>query len=162
MVSIVIQSGSAMIRKPKSQGSGPIFVDVRHLKPKELEHLFFTLGIDKDTLPDFLMKKGYNLEGTMIALVVSEPMQARPSELCGSGIKIDENCMSNIPGIFAAGDASDQMGCLHMCVAGGYAAGKSAAEYAGLPTAGREGTIRRAQADLCAHCAQERHELRRV
>ncbi len=112
------------------QGRGPIYVDVRHLKPKELEHLFFTLGIDKDTLPDFLMKKGYALEGSMIELVVSEPMQARPSELCGSGIKIDENCMSNIPGIFAAGDASDQMGCLHMCVCGGYAAGKSAAEYA--------------------------------
>jgi len=112
------------------QGRGPIYVDVRHLKTAELEHLFYTLGIDKDTLPDFLMKKGYNLEGSMIELVVSEPMQARPSELCGSGIKIDENCMSNIPGIFAAGDASDQMGCLHMCVCGGYAAGKSAAAYA--------------------------------
>jgi len=111
-------------------GRGPIYVDVRHLKQKELEHLFFTLGIDKDTLPDFLMAKGYNTEGAMIELTVSEPMQARPSELCGSGIKVDINCMSNIPGIFAAGDASDQMGCLHMCVTGGFAAGKSAAAYA--------------------------------
>lgn len=111
-------------------GRGPIYVDVRHLSAKDLAHLFSTLGIDKDTLPEFLRAKGYEREGALIELTVSEPMQARPSELCGSGIKIDETCASNIPGIFAAGDASDQMGCLHMCMAGGYAAGKHAARYA--------------------------------
>jgi len=112
------------------EGRGPIFMDCSHLKEKERDHLFTTLGYDKDTLPDFFVKKGYNLEGTMIEMTVSEPMQARPSEQCGSGIKIDEKCASNIPGLFAAGDASDQMGCLHMCVAGGYAAGKHAVDYA--------------------------------
>ena len=66
----------------------------------------------------------------MIEMTLSEPMQARPSEQCGSGVKIDETCASNIPGLFAAGDSSDQMGCLHLCVAGGYAAGKGAAAYA--------------------------------
>jgi len=111
-------------------GRGPIYVDVRHLKAADLEHLFSMLGIDKDTLPEFLRAKGYNREGTMIEMTVSEPMQARPSELCGSGIKIDETCASNISGLFAAGDASDQMGCLHMCMAGGFAAGKHAARYA--------------------------------
>jgi adenylylsulfate reductase subunit A len=111
-------------------GRGPIYVDVRHLSAKELAHLFSQLGIDKDTLPEFLKAKGYDREGALIEMSVSEPMQARPSELCGSGIKIDETCASNIPGIFAAGDASDQMGCLHMCMAGGYAAGKHAARYA--------------------------------
>ena len=111
-------------------GRGPIYVDVRHLTAKDLAHLFSQLGIDKDTLPEFLKAKGYDREGALIELTVSEPMQARPSELCGSGIKIDETCASNIPGIFAAGDASDQMGCLHMCMAGGYAAGKHAARYA--------------------------------
>lgn len=111
-------------------GRGPIYIDVRHLKPKELEHLFFTLGIDKDTLPEYFMAKGYSREGAMIEMTVSEPMQARPSEMCGSGVKIDETCASNVPGLFAAGDASDQMGCLHMCVGGGFAAGKHAAAYA--------------------------------
>ncbi|MDE2229311.1 MAG: FAD-binding protein [Alphaproteobacteria bacterium] len=111
-------------------GRGPIYIDVRHLSPKDLAHLFSTLGTDKDTLPEFLTAKGYSREGAMIEMTVSEPMQARPSELCGSGIKIDETCASNVPGIFAAGDASDQMGCLNMCVAGGYAAGKHAARYA--------------------------------
>jgi len=112
------------------EGRGPIYMDCRHLSQKDREHLFTTLGFDKDTLPDFLIKKGYNLEGTMIEMTVSEPMQARPSELCGSGIKIDQNCASSVPGLFAAGDSSDQMGCLHMCTAGGYAAGKAAADYA--------------------------------
>jgi len=119
----------AVIQELK-EGRGPIYIDCRHLSERDRHHLFTTLGYDKDTLPDFLIKKGYNLEGTMIEMTVSEPMQARPSEQCGSGIKIDENCASNVPGIFAAGDASDQMGCLHMCTAGGYAAGKQAADYA--------------------------------
>ena len=112
------------------EGRGPIYMDCNHLKAKEREHLFTTLGYDKDTLPDFFIKKGYNLEGTMIEMTVSEPMQARPSEQCGSGIKIDEKCAASVPGLFAAGDASDQMGCLHMCVAGGYAAGKHASDRA--------------------------------
>jgi adenylylsulfate reductase subunit A len=112
------------------EGRGPIYMDCSHLKEKEREHLFTTLGYDKDTLPDFFIKKGYNLEGTMIEMTVSEPMQARPSEQCGSGIKIDETCASSVPGLFAAGDASDQMGCLHMAVGGGYAAGKHASDYA--------------------------------
>lgn len=112
------------------EGRGPIYMDCRHLTTKDRAHLFTTLGYDKDTLPDFLIKKGYDLEGTMVEVTVSEPMQARPSELCGSGIKIDASCASNVPGIFAAGDASDQMGCLHMAVASGYAVGKHAADYA--------------------------------
>jgi adenylylsulfate reductase, subunit A len=112
------------------EGRGPIYMDCRHLSEKDREHLFTTLGYDKDTLPDFLIKKGYNLSGAMIEMTVSEPMQARPSEQCGSGIKIDERCASNVPGLFAAGDSADQMGCLHMCSAGGYAAGKWAAAYA--------------------------------
>ena len=111
-------------------GRGPIYMDCRHLKAKELEHLFFTLGIDKDTLPEFFRARGYAKDGAMIEMTVSEPMQARPSELCGSGIRIDASCASNVPGIFAAGDASDQMGCLHMATTGGFAAGKHAAAYA--------------------------------
>ena len=112
------------------EGRGPIYMDCRHLVQKDLEHLFFMLGIDKDTLPDFFRAKGYATNGAMIEMTVSEPMQARPSELCGSGIRIDRTCASNVPGIYAAGDASDQMGCLHMGFAGGFAAGKHAAAHA--------------------------------
>lgn len=112
------------------EGRGPVYMDCGHLERKDLEHLFFTLGIDKDTLPEFLVAKGYARKGAMIEMTVSEPMQARPSELCGSGIRIDRTCASNVPGIYAAGDASDQMGCLHMGFAGGFAAGRHAAAHA--------------------------------
>jgi adenylylsulfate reductase, subunit A len=112
------------------EGRGPVYMDCGHLEQKDLEHLFFTLGIDKDTLPEFLVAKGYARKGAMIEMTVSEPMQARPSELCGSGIRIDRTCASNVPGIYAAGDASDQMGCLHMGFAGGFAAGRHAAAHA--------------------------------
>ena len=88
------------------EGRGPIYMDCGHLTQKQREHLFTTLGYDKDTLPDFFIKKGYNLEGTMIEMTVSEPMQARPSEVSGNDIKIDEKCASIIPGLYAAGDTS--------------------------------------------------------
>ena len=147
-------------------GRGPIYVDVRHLSAKDLTHLFSTLGIDKDTLPEFLKAKGYDREGTLIEMTVSEPMQARPSEVCGSGIKIDETCASNIPGLFAAGDASDQMGCLHMCMAGGYAAGKHAARYAATVahhrSAQSQGARRRARPRLRSLVAQDGPRRRRV
>jgi adenylylsulfate reductase, subunit A len=112
------------------EGRGPVYMDCRHLAQRDLEHLFFTLGVDKDTLPEFFAAKGYAKNGAMIEMTVSEPMQARPSELCGSGIRIDRTCASNVPGIYAAGDASDQMGCLHMAFAGGFAAGRHAASCA--------------------------------
>ncbi len=38
--------------------------------------------------------------------------------------------MSTIEGLFAGGDCADQMKVVHMAVAGGYSAGKYAAEYA--------------------------------
>jgi len=43
---------------------------------------------------------------------------------------IDEKTASTVPGLFAAGDCSDQMRCVHICTTGGYLAGKMAAEYA--------------------------------
>ncbi|MEE8396841.1 MAG: FAD-dependent oxidoreductase [bacterium] len=120
------------------EGRSPIFIDCSHLTRTEREHLFGTLGVDKDTLPEFLAAKGYLEEGTRIEVTLSEPMNARPGEMVGSGVKIDENCASNIPGIFAAGDSSDQMGCLHVCTTGGYLAGKNAALYAQQTTAFRD------------------------
>jgi succinate dehydrogenase/fumarate reductase flavoprotein subunit len=57
-------------------------------------------------------------------------MQTGPVEVVGSGIQIDENCMSTIEGLFAGGDCADQMKVVHMAVAGGYSSGKFAADYA--------------------------------
>jgi adenylylsulfate reductase subunit A len=111
-------------------GRGPVYIDCRHLGQKEMAHLKSTLGYDKDTLPDFIEQKGIELEKDLFELVVSEGMQSGPSEVCASGIKIDETCASSMPGVYAAGDCADQTRACSPSIAGGYAAGKGAAAYA--------------------------------
>jgi succinate dehydrogenase/fumarate reductase flavoprotein subunit len=64
----------------------------------------------------------------MIELLASEGMRGGPSEVCSSGIMIDEETKSTLPGLLAAGDCADQMRCTHICTTGGYLAGKVAAE----------------------------------
>ncbi len=113
------------------EGRGPIFVDARHLDSEKREHLFMTLGYDKDTLPDFLKAKGEAaFEKGLIEVMVSEALQCGPSEVSGAGIRIDKNCASSLPGLYAAGDCADQQASFHISVTGGYLAGKKAAAYA--------------------------------
>ena len=112
------------------EGRGPVYVDCRHLSASDLKHLKKTLGYDKDTLPDFIEQKKIDLAKDPLEIMASEGMQGGPSEVCSSGIMIDEKTASTVPGLFAAGDCSDQMRCVHLCTTGGYLAGKMAAEYA--------------------------------
>jgi len=116
--------------KELREGRGPLFIDCTHLKEEEIEHLMRTLGYDKDTLPDYLQQRGEELRKRPVEIYVSEGMQAGPTEVTGSGIKIDENCASTVPGLFAAGDAADHNRCLHGAITGGYHAGNAAANYA--------------------------------
>jgi adenylylsulfate reductase subunit A len=115
-------------------GRGPVFVDSRHLPPEKLLHLKKTLGLDKETLDDFLGAKKIDIAKEPLEVMVSEAMQTGPVEVVGSGIHIDINCMSTVEGLFAAGDCADQMKIVHMAVAGGYCAGKCAADYASKHT----------------------------
>jgi len=109
---------------------GPVYVDCRHLDPASLEHLIKTLGYDKDTLPDFLRQKGIDLSKDLLEVAPSEGMQGGPTEVCGSGIKIDSGCATNVSGLFGAGNSADQCRSLHMAVTSGIHAGRSAAAYA--------------------------------
>ncbi len=111
------------------EGRGPLFIDCTHLREGEIRHLDASLGYDKDTLPDYLHQRGEELSERPVEINVSEGMQAGPTEVTGSGIKIDKDCASTVPGLFAAGDAADHNRCLHGAIAGGYHAGKSAADY---------------------------------
>lgn len=112
------------------EGRGPVYVDCRHLSASDLNHLKKTLGYDKDTLPDFIEQKGIDLGKDLLEIMPSEGMQGGPSEVCSSGVMIDEKTSSSVSGLFAAGDCSDQMRCVHICTTGGYLSGKTAAEYA--------------------------------
>ncbi len=111
-------------------GRGPVFVDSRHLPADKLHHLRKTLGLDKETLDDFLEARNVDIEREPLEIMVSEAMQTGPIEIVGSGVHIDLNCMSTVEGLFAGGDCADQMKVVHMAVAGGYSAGKCAADYA--------------------------------
>jgi adenylylsulfate reductase subunit A len=112
------------------KGHGPTYIDCRHLNDKDLAHLKTTLGYDKDTLPDYLAQRGEDLGAKPVEITVSEGMQAGPTEVTGSGVKIDKDSASTVPGLYACGDAADHNRCAHGAVAGGYKAGKSAADYA--------------------------------
>lgn len=111
-------------------GRGPVYVDCRHLSAGDLAHLKKTLGYDKDTLPDFIEQKGIDLAKDPLEIMASEGMQSGPSEICGSGVMIDEEATSTVPGLFAAGDCTDQMRCVHICTTGGYRAGRMAGQHA--------------------------------
>ena len=100
------------------------------MNEKDLTHLMATLGYDKDTLPDYFKQRGEDLGTTPVEITVSEGMQAGPTEVTGSGIKIDKNSAATVAGLFACGDACDHNRCVHGAVAGGYKAGKSAAAFA--------------------------------
>lgn len=112
------------------KGHGPIYIDCRHLKDKDLAHLLASLGYDKDTLPDYFEQRGEDLRAAPVEITVSEGMQAGPTEVTGSGVKIDKDSAATVPGLFASGDAADHNRCVHGAVTGGYKAGKSAAAYA--------------------------------
>jgi len=108
---------------------GPVYVDCRHIDPPSLEHLITTLSYDKDTFADFLHQKGLDLRKDLLEVAPSEGMQGWPNELCGSGIKIDADCATNIPGLFAAGNSADQCRSLHMAVSSGIHAGRTSSVY---------------------------------
>ena len=110
---------------------GPVYVDCRHLDPEALRHLVTTLGYDKDTLPDFFAQKGIDLGRDLLEIATSEGMQGGPNEVCGSGVKIDGDCATSIPGLFAAGNSADQCRSLHMAFTSGIHAGRSMSVFAG-------------------------------
>jgi adenylylsulfate reductase subunit A len=112
------------------EGRGPLFLDCTKLPPENMARLKATMGTDKDTLPDYLVQKGIDIAVDPFEVEVSEGMQTGPVEVVGSGVKIDERCMSVVEGLFAAGDCADQMKIVHMAIAGGYAAGKHATTLA--------------------------------
>ena len=116
---------------------GPVYIDCRQLDPGALEHLVTTLSYDKDTLPDYFKQKGLDLSNDMMEIATSEGMQGGPNEVCGSGIKIDANCATSVPGLFAAGNSADQCRSLHMATTSGIRAGTAMA--ADAVKAGKQG-----------------------
>ncbi len=112
-------------------GRGPIYCDCTHLPEPDIRRLERTLGVDRPALPDFFAQKKIDLAKEPFEISVGEIAIVRAGALFrGSGVDIDADCNSNIPGLFAAGDCSS----VNAAVAGasvmGHVAGISAGRYA--------------------------------
>ena len=111
------------------EGRGPVYMDCRAIDPQAQKHLIETLSYDKDSFQDYFAQMGIDLTTTPMEVDTSEGMQGGPNEVCGSGIKINKDCGTNVPGLYAGGNAADQCRSLHMAVTSGIHAGRMSSMY---------------------------------
>ncbi|MFR0874348.1 MAG: FAD-binding protein, partial [Bilophila wadsworthia] len=101
------------------EGRGPVYMDCRGIAPEAQKHLIATLSCDKDSFKDYFEQLGIDLTTTPMEVDTSEGMQGGPNEVCGSGVKINKDCGTNVPGLYAGGNGADQCRSLHMAVTSG-------------------------------------------
>jgi succinate dehydrogenase/fumarate reductase flavoprotein subunit len=108
------------------EGRGPCYFDVRHLSDEDLGHLLtHLLPVDKNTFMDYCDQKGLNLKKDLLEIQICE---GQIPAFVGSvtGIHIDRNCQTTVPGLYAAGGCA-----VSICnLAGSMAVGESAGEAA--------------------------------
>ena len=90
------------------EGRGPVYMDCRGIDPEAQKHLIATLSCDKDSFKDYFEQLGIDLTATPMEVDTSEGMQGGPNEVCGSGVKINKDCGTNVPGLYAGGNGADQ------------------------------------------------------
>jgi len=108
-------------------GRGPIFCDCTHMPVEEIRRLENTLGIDRPALPLYFEQRKIDLAKEPFEVVVGELATVRAGALFrGSGVHIDADCASNMPGVYAAGDCSTMNAGIAGAAVMGYVAGKTA------------------------------------
>jgi len=113
------------------EGRGPVYCDCRHLPPEELGRLERTLGVDRPAMPGYFAQKGIDLAREPFEVTVTEMSSRRGGVYFrGSGVHIDPECASTLPGVFAAGDCCTMSAGIAGAAVLGLAAGESAARYA--------------------------------
>lgn len=119
---------SAIFREYQ-QGRGPVYVDTRHLSPEmiqELERCFFTT--ERPTFKKFFEERKIRIGRDPIEINLSEPV------LCGghgiNGLKVNARAETNVPGLYAAGDAAANGTSLMGAFVLGRIAGREAVRYA--------------------------------
>jgi succinate dehydrogenase/fumarate reductase flavoprotein subunit len=90
-----------------------------------------TLGVDRPALPAYFAQKNIDLSKEPVEVTVGEIATVRAGALFrGSGVHIDADAASDVPGIFAAGDCSSMNAAVAGAAVMGHVAGRSAARYA--------------------------------
>jgi len=111
------------------EGRGPVYVDTRHLSPgvvEELERCFFTT--ERPTFKKFFEERGIKIGRDLIEINLGEAV------LCGghgiNGLKVNARAETNVPGLYAAGDAAANGTSLMGAFVLGRIAGREAAQFA--------------------------------
>lgn len=111
------------------EGRGPCYFDFRHLPDEMLEHYRTGLRNERAMILRYFDEKGLDLR--------KDPVEIEPAEISThnggvTGLLMDENAATNVPGVYAAGDCAGGVG---YCAGSnamvfGWRAGASAADYA--------------------------------
>jgi succinate dehydrogenase/fumarate reductase flavoprotein subunit len=118
--------------KETLEGRGPIYVDMRHFSPE----VFSKFGKVLPRTMKFWNELGIDPQKKMIDCTASWTVASSSGQ---GGIKVDKNCETSIPGLYAAGAASRNpiQGIYSVggvatasCNVMGYIAGENAAKYA--------------------------------
>lgn len=118
------------VYKENLEGRGPIYMDVRHLSDKDLSHLVNNLlPVDKKSFGDYLEQKGINLRTDPLEVEVTGG-EIAAGGVQPTGMSVDENFASTLPGLFGAGGCTTVPSGLPGAMCAGMGAGKSAARYA--------------------------------
>jgi adenylylsulfate reductase subunit A len=113
------------------EGRGPVYIDCTHLPKDDVQRLVDTLGIDRPAMPTFFKQKDIDLTQEPFEISVSEMSIRRGGVYFrGSGVHIDPEGASSIPGLYAAGDCSSMSAGIAGASVIGLTAGKSAGRYA--------------------------------
>ncbi len=111
-------------------GRGPCFFDVRHLSKSAISHLEgHLLPVDKNTFGDWLEQMNIDISTDLFEATICEGQH--PAFLGAvSGVNVDDNFHTNVPGLMAAGASAPAIGSLIGAMCTGIAAGIDAANYA--------------------------------
>ena len=114
-----------------AEGRGPVYIDCRHLPLDDVNRLKGTLGVDRPAMPAFFQQKGVDLAKDLLEITISE-MSSRGGGVVfrRAGVRIDPDCVSSVPGLFAAGDCSTVSNGISGATVMGHIAGGSAARHA--------------------------------
>ncbi len=114
-----------------AEGRGPIYIDCRHLPEEDVNRLKGTLGVDRPAMPTFFEQKGIDIARDLLEITVSE-MSSRGGGVVfrRAGVRIDPDCLSSVPGLFAAGDCSTVSNGISGATVMGHIAGGGAARHA--------------------------------
>jgi succinate dehydrogenase/fumarate reductase flavoprotein subunit len=116
------------IQREGQEGRGPVYIDTRHFSPKmieELERCFFTT--ERPTFRKFFEGRNMKIGRDLIEASLSEAV------LCGghgiNGLRVNARAETNVPGLYATGDAAANGTSLMGAFVLGRIAGREAAKF---------------------------------